>query len=72
MTSICMFNLFPSSRDAVTTHGLWDQLRVDHGREFYLMLYIQEKLRCNYGPPDIHPYVQSPSTEVGTSIRPLQ
>jgi len=36
--------------------------------KFYLMLYIQEKLRCNYGPPDIHPYVQSPSTEVGTSI----
>ena len=52
------------SRDAVITHGLWDQLRVDHGREFYLMLYIQEHLRCNYGSPDIHPYVQSPSTEV--------
>ena len=24
--------------------GLWDQDRVDHGREFYLLLYVQEKL----------------------------
>lgn len=30
---------------AVIEYGLWDQLRVDHGREFYLMLFIQEKLR---------------------------
>ncbi len=42
-------------------YGLWKQIRVDHGREFYLLLYVQEALRC---PRDILPYVQSPSTEV--------
>ena len=25
-------------------HGLWTQLRVDKGREWYLMLFVQEKL----------------------------
>ncbi len=31
-------------------YGLWDQVRVDHGKEFYLMLYVQEilaQLRTN-------------------------
>ena len=50
-------------RSAVTTYGLWDQIRVDHGREFYLTLFIQEQLRRNHGPPNISAYVQSPSTE---------
>ncbi len=25
-------------------HGLWDQLRVDHGKEWQLMLFMQEQL----------------------------
>lgn len=33
----------------VVEDGLWDQLRVDYGREFYLVLYIQEKLRAQRG-----------------------
>lgn len=32
-------------RAAVLEFGLWDQLCVDHGREFYLTLYIHNKLR---------------------------
>ncbi len=42
-------------------HGLWNQLRIDHGREFYLMLHAHEKLRRRYGPHDILPYAQTPS-----------
>lgn len=34
---------------AITEYGLWDQVRVDHGKEFYLSLYIQEKLRIGRG-----------------------
>ena len=25
-------------------YGLWDQVRVDHGKEWQLMLFVQEKL----------------------------
>lgn len=32
-------------RTAVIQHGIWDQLRVDHGTEFYLSLYVQENWR---------------------------
>ncbi|XP_070402718.1 uncharacterized protein [Nothobranchius furzeri] len=49
-------------RPAVMNHGLWDQVRVDHGREFYLCLYMQEKLsqhRRNLSRP---PYLQTTST----------
>ena len=42
-------------------YGLWDQVRVDHGREFYLMLFIQEKLREQRGNPDVTPYQQTSS-----------
>ncbi|KAF0023447.1 hypothetical protein F2P81_024077 [Scophthalmus maximus] len=31
-------------RPAVLSYGLWDQVKVDCGREFYLMLFMQEKL----------------------------
>ncbi|XP_062401715.1 uncharacterized protein LOC134092702 [Sardina pilchardus] len=49
-------------RSAVMRYGMWDQLRVDHGREFYLCLYMQEKLsgrRHNTSGP---PYRQTAST----------
>lgn len=48
-------------RAAVIEYGLWDQVRVDHGREFYLMLFIQEKLREQRGNPDLTPYQQTSS-----------
>ncbi|KAF4114306.1 hypothetical protein G5714_004529 [Onychostoma macrolepis] len=31
-------------REAVINNGLWDQIRVDHGKELYLCLYMQEQL----------------------------
>jgi len=43
-------------RTAVSKYGLWDQVRIDHGREFYLVLYIQEQLRRLYGARDVLPY----------------
>ena len=48
-------------RAAVTEFGLWDQVRDDYGREFYLMLYVQE----SYVPPEV--MLQFPCT-----FRPLQ
>ena len=29
-------------RSAVMKYGMWDQVRVDHGKEFYLTLFMQE------------------------------
>ena len=50
-------------RSCLLQYGLWDQVRVDHGREFYLILYIQEKLRAaGRGSTDILPYIQTTST----------
>ena len=43
-------------------YGLWDQLWVDHGHEFYLTLYIQ-KLRACRDDPNILPYNQITSTQ---------
>ena len=44
-------------------YGLWDEIRVDHGKEFYLMLYMQEQLRKEgRGDPHIAPYLQTSST----------
>ena len=41
----------------VSQYGLWDEVRVDHGREFYLLLYVQEQLRNEgRGDPEISPY----------------
>ena len=48
-------------RAAVLEYGLWDQVRVDHGREFYLMFFIQENLREQRGNPDVSPYQQTSS-----------
>uniref|UniRef100_A0A1X7VSG1 Integrase core domain-containing protein n=1 Tax=Amphimedon queenslandica TaxID=400682 RepID=A0A1X7VSG1_AMPQE len=42
-------------------YGMWDQLRVDKGREWFLILFIQEKL-CNLrGNTSVPPYLQSSS-----------
>ena len=49
-------------RAATAEFGLWNQLRVDHGKEFYLSLYMQERLRTGRGDDTIHPYVQTTST----------
>ena len=43
---------------------MWDQVRVDHGTEFYLTLYMQERnsdLRVN---TNREPYIQTQSKRV--------
>jgi hypothetical protein len=49
-------------RPILLEHGLWDQIRVDHGREWVLSLFVQEQLatfRINCARP---PHLQSTST----------
>ena len=36
--------IFVCYRPLLMEYGLWDQLRVDHGKEWVLMLFVQEKL----------------------------
>uniref|UniRef100_A0A1A8MEW8 Si:ch211-227p7.1 n=1 Tax=Nothobranchius pienaari TaxID=704102 RepID=A0A1A8MEW8_9TELE len=49
-------------RSAVLSYGLWDQMRVDCGTEFYLSLFIQEKLAEHRHNHERRPFVQTPST----------
>jgi hypothetical protein len=50
-------------RQLTLDYGLFDELRVDHGREFYLMLYVHEKLREHRGNNEVVAYRQTPSTQ---------
>lgn len=52
------------TRPALVNVGLWDQVRVDHGREFYLLLFMQDYLRQSYGSPGVCSCVQTTSTQV--------
>ena len=57
-----------SSSPIVSQYGLWEQLRVDGGKEWYLMLAIQQKLstlRVNQNRPA---YLQTTSTMVCTCM----
>ena len=47
------------------TYGLWDQVRVDGGREFNLVCHIQEYLRDQRRNPAIDPFK---STKTTTSL----
>ena len=40
-------------------YGMWDQVRVDHGTEFYLTLYMQERNAANWLNASRQPYIQS-------------
>ena len=45
-------------------YGLWDQLRIDHGREWYLMIFIQQKLAEFRNNVDKPPFLQTSSKKV--------
>ncbi|KAM7012019.1 uncharacterized protein LKV04_022591 [Tautogolabrus adspersus] len=55
-------------RQAVLTQGLWDQLRTDCGREFYLMNFVQEKLAGYRFCTDRPSFLQTPSTLVNNRV----
>jgi hypothetical protein len=44
--------------------GIWDMVRVDHGTEACLMLFVQDYLRNLRGNITCQPYVQTRSREV--------
>lgn len=48
--------------------GLWDQIRVDCGREFALILFVQELLSSYRTNVLRQPYLQTRSTQVCYSI----
>ena len=48
----------------VLEYGLWDQLRVDHGREWYLMLHVHQSLAHLRGNCAREPIRQTSSTKV--------
>ena len=52
----------------VTTYGLWDQIRVDKGKEWYLSLFINKTLssyrHCTSKPP----YLQTTSKKVTHTV----
>ena len=49
-----------------TEFGLWDQIRVDCGREWYLMLFVQEQLSHLRNDTPKPPHLRSLSKNVGS------
>lgn len=47
------------TRETLVRYGIWDQVRVDHGKEFYLMLAVQEHLKDLRNNTRRHPYLQT-------------
>ena len=55
-------------REIVSSYGMWQQLRVDHGTEWALMLFVQNRLSHLRNDPSKAPYLQTPSTQVSTNL----
>ena len=51
-------------REIVRTYGLWQQIRVDHGTEWALMLFVQSRMSHLRNDTLTLPYLQTPSTQV--------
>ena len=51
-------------RPITLEHGLFDQIRVDHGREWYLVLAVQQQLSPLCLCQDRVPYLQTSSKMV--------
>lgn len=52
------------TRPIILEHGIWDQVRIDCGREFALMLYVQHSLSSHRYNAQRAPYLQTTSTMV--------
>ena len=55
-------------RPIVLQHGLWDQVHVDCGREFALLLYVQDWLSSFRTNTQRAPYVQTQSKQVWYTV----
>ena len=51
-------------RPIVVDHGLWDQVRVDCGKEFTLILHFQDQLSHFRTDTQRLPYLQTQSKQV--------
>lgn len=56
-------------RPILVQYGLWDQVRVDQGKEWVLMLYIQEMLAHQRRNTDRAPHLQSTSKQVHCALK---
>lgn len=54
----------PLFRPILSQYGMWDQLRVDHGKEWFLMLFAQEQLAHLRRNQTRSPHLQSTSKQV--------
>ena len=52
-------------RPILMQYGLWDQIRVDQGKEWVLSLFVQERLAASRTSTVGPPHLQSTSTMVG-------
>jgi hypothetical protein len=50
-------------RPILEHHGIWDQLRMDHGTEFTLIVSVQQSMSRLRGDPGRHPVMQSMSRQ---------
>lgn len=54
----------PSCRSTILSEGLFDQIRVDHGKVFYLLLFVQELLAHLRNNQELDPHRQTTSKQV--------
>lgn len=55
-------------RPLVLEYGVWDQVRVDHGKEWILTLFVQEKLAHLRRNTSRAPHLQTTSKQVYINI----
>ena len=61
-------HIFISLRELLLQEGIWDMIRVDHGTEFALMLFVQQMLKDHRGNPHCEPFLQTQSCQVFESL----
>jgi hypothetical protein len=61
-------NVCQMYREICIKHGVWDQIRVDYGTEFMLMLYLQHKLQEFHFNTKRRPFVQTSSRMVSLTV----
>ncbi len=62
------YSLSCTFREIILTYGLWDQLRVDKGKEWYLSLFVNEKLSCHRYSTRKLPHLQTSSKKVAKCL----
>jgi len=64
MKNLCLLHPNYILRSSLLRHGIWDQVRVDGGKEFSLICHIQEHLQSFRTNVSRKPYYKSKSTDV--------